>query len=192
MKIRWKPLLIQFAISLGVAGLSALSTMNSMGLYQSLNRPPLSPPGWLFGVVWTILFVLMGLSAYLVWITDSEDKKPGPAALWHPTGCEFCLVNSIFLPASLLVCFSMATFVVGADYRHDHRVHEGLIPSGNAPNPLSPLGDLCGVSQPICRPAQLNRFVCTAPKASWYKCVLGFLWRTIPHLLFHHSPAPLS
>ena len=76
MKIRWKPLLIQFAISLGVAGLSALSTMNSMGLYQSLNRPPLSPPGWLFGVVWTILFVLMGLSAYLVWITDSEDKKP--------------------------------------------------------------------------------------------------------------------
>ena len=43
MKIRWKPLLIQFAISLGVAGLSALSTMNSMGLYQSLNRPPLSP-----------------------------------------------------------------------------------------------------------------------------------------------------
>ena len=76
MKIRWKPLLIQFAISLGVAGLSALSTMNSMGLYQSLNRPPLSPPGCLFGVVWTILFVLMGLSAYLVWITDSEDKKP--------------------------------------------------------------------------------------------------------------------
>ena len=76
MKIRWKPLLIHFAISLGVAGLSALSTMNSMGLYQSLNRPPLSPPGWLFGVVWTILFVLMGLSAYLVWITDSEDKKP--------------------------------------------------------------------------------------------------------------------
>ena len=76
MKIRWKPLLIQFAISLGVAGLSALSTMNSMGLYQSLNRPPLSPPGRLFGVVWTILFVLMGLSAYLVWITDSEDKKP--------------------------------------------------------------------------------------------------------------------
>lgn len=44
MKIRWKPLLIQFAISLGVAGLSALSTMNSMGLYQSLNRPPLSLP----------------------------------------------------------------------------------------------------------------------------------------------------
>ena len=33
MKIRWKPLLIQFAISLGVAGLSALSTMNSMELY---------------------------------------------------------------------------------------------------------------------------------------------------------------
>ena len=76
MKIRWKPLLIQLAISLGVAGLSALSTMNSMELYQSLNRPPLSPPGWLFGVVWTILFILMGISAYLVVISDSTDKKP--------------------------------------------------------------------------------------------------------------------
>ena len=82
MKIRWKPLLIQFAISLGVAGLSALSTMNSMELYQSLNRPPLSPPGWLFGVVWTILFVLMGLSAYLVWIMIIAFMKVSfPAAM---------------------------------------------------------------------------------------------------------------
>lgn len=53
MKIRWKMLILQLVISLGVAGLSALSTMNSMELYQSLNQPPLSPPGWLFGVVWT-------------------------------------------------------------------------------------------------------------------------------------------
>ena len=48
MKIRWKMLILQLVISLGVAGLSALSTMNSMELYQSLNQPPLSPPGWLF------------------------------------------------------------------------------------------------------------------------------------------------
>ena len=103
MKIRWKPLLIQFAISLGVAGLSALSTMNSMELYQSLNRPPLSPPGWLFGVVWTILFVLMGLSAYLVWITDSEDKKPALRLYGIQTGCERLSSQFYFLqPIGLL------------------------------------------------------------------------------------------
>ena len=45
MKIRWKMLILQLVISLGVAGLSALSTMNSMELYQSLNQPPLSPLG---------------------------------------------------------------------------------------------------------------------------------------------------
>ena len=57
MKIRWKMLILQLVISLGVAGLSALSTMNSMELYQSLNQPPLSPPGWLFGVVWTLSLI---------------------------------------------------------------------------------------------------------------------------------------
>ena len=76
MKIRWKMLILQLVISLGVAELSALSTMNSMELYQSLNQPPLSPPGWLFGVVWTILFTLMGISAYLVSVSDSKDKTP--------------------------------------------------------------------------------------------------------------------
>ena len=76
MKIRLKMLILQLVISLGVAGLSALSTMNSMELYQSLNQPPLSPPGWLFGVVWTILFTLMGISAYLVSASDSKDKTP--------------------------------------------------------------------------------------------------------------------
>lgn len=75
MKIHWKTLLIQLAVSLGVAGLSALLTMNAMELYQSLEKPPLSPPGWLFGVVWTILFTLMGISAYLVAIRPGE-KAP--------------------------------------------------------------------------------------------------------------------
>lgn len=75
MKMKWKPLLLQLAISLGVAGLSALLTMNAMPLYQALEKPPLSPPGWLFGVVWTILFTLMGISAYLISVSDSPMKS---------------------------------------------------------------------------------------------------------------------
>ena len=37
-----------------------------MDTFEALNKPPLSPPGWLFPVVWTILFVLMGAASYLV------------------------------------------------------------------------------------------------------------------------------
>lgn len=64
--IRWKKLLVCVLIPLLVGGLSALITMGSMENFSSLNKPPLSPPGWLFPVVWTILFILMGIASYIV------------------------------------------------------------------------------------------------------------------------------
>ncbi len=42
--------------------------------YQTLQRPPFSPPDWIFGPVWTILYFLMGVAAYLVWIKGLEKK----------------------------------------------------------------------------------------------------------------------
>ena len=38
-----------------------------------VNKPPLSPPGWLFPVVWTILYVLMGIASYLVLTSGKPD-----------------------------------------------------------------------------------------------------------------------
>jgi len=66
MKIQWKKLLLCLAIPLGVGGLSALLTADAMSMFGQMNQPPLSPPGWLFPVVWTILFLLMGIGSYLV------------------------------------------------------------------------------------------------------------------------------
>ncbi len=42
--------------------------------YASLAKPAFSPPNWLFGPVWTILYILMGISLYLVW---SKQGKSG-------------------------------------------------------------------------------------------------------------------
>ena len=79
--VKLKPLLISLAISLGVGGLSALLTQGSMEQYGNLKQPPLSPPGWVFPVVWTVLFVLMGIAAYLVWMRDSTGRN-GALALY--------------------------------------------------------------------------------------------------------------
>ena len=48
MRIDWKKLIISIAIPLGVGGLSALLTSGNMKLFEEIEKPPLSPPGWLF------------------------------------------------------------------------------------------------------------------------------------------------
>lgn len=73
--IKLKPLIISLLVSLGVGGLSAIFTMGSMDIYKSLVQPPLAPPSWLFPIVWTILFILMGISAYMIYMSSSNDKN---------------------------------------------------------------------------------------------------------------------
>lgn len=75
MKIDWKKLLISIAIPLGVGGLSALFSSGNMKLFEEVEKPPLSPSGWVFPVVWTILYVLMGIALYLVVTTKTRETK---------------------------------------------------------------------------------------------------------------------
>ncbi len=62
---------IVIAIPLAVGGLAALLTRESMDIYQTINTPPLAPPGILFPIVWTILYVLMGISSVLILDSDA-------------------------------------------------------------------------------------------------------------------------
>ena len=73
-KIRWPALIICVLISLAVSGLSGLLTAGSMNTFQELAKPPLTPPGFIFPVVWTILFFLMGISSYRVYESESSKK----------------------------------------------------------------------------------------------------------------------
>lgn len=66
MKPNVKSLLIALAIPLAVGGLAA-GLSGGMGDYRLLNHPPLSPPGWVFPIVWTVLYLLMGYSSYRVY-----------------------------------------------------------------------------------------------------------------------------
>lgn len=70
-----KALAVSILIPLGVGAAAAFFTRNSMDVYEGLVQPPLSPPGWLFPVVWTILYTLMGISSYLIYRSDSPNKN---------------------------------------------------------------------------------------------------------------------
>lgn len=74
MKLQWKTLFICIAIPLAVGGLSAFFTRDSMEAFASINKPALSPPAWLFPVVWTILYTLMGIASYLVVTAPKSDN----------------------------------------------------------------------------------------------------------------------
>ncbi|MCI8590229.1 MAG: tryptophan-rich sensory protein [Clostridiales bacterium] len=77
-KRKFTPYLVSLAISLGTGALSGLLIKDNLWLYQDLQKPPLSPPGWLFGVVWPILYILMGIGAAMIYTTD---KTKGENAL---------------------------------------------------------------------------------------------------------------
>ncbi|MGW8114443.1 TspO/MBR family protein [Caproicibacterium sp. NSD3] len=77
--IRWKPLVISLLISIGTGAVSGFLTQSNTFIFQNIKKPPLAPPGALFPVVWTVLYILMGISSYLIYTSDCEDKS---RALW--------------------------------------------------------------------------------------------------------------
>lgn len=77
MNAKRKSLLIAVLIPLAVGALSAFLTRGEIKTYISLVKPPLAPPAWLFPVVWTILYVLMGVASWIIWkesISNSEAR----------------------------------------------------------------------------------------------------------------------
>lgn len=61
-------------LAVGVGGLSGFLSRNGMKEYAALKRPPLSPPGAVFPIVWTILFILMGIGAAMVRLTRGAER----------------------------------------------------------------------------------------------------------------------
>ncbi len=75
MRSKIKVYSISILIALAVGALSAFLTRDSMERFSAPVQPPLSPPGWLFPVVWSVLFVLMGISAAIVFLSDSPYRN---------------------------------------------------------------------------------------------------------------------
>lgn len=83
MKNKWKIYAFWIALSEVVGIIAGLLIRNGVEIYGlTVNKPPLSPPDWVFPVVWTILYALMGISAARVWLAEDSQEKSRSISLF--------------------------------------------------------------------------------------------------------------
>lgn len=116
-------LLVFLAASALVAGLGGLASANNVdGWYATADKAPWSPPNWVFGPVWTVLYTAMAVAAWLVWRSRAEGSRPALTAyavqlvlnlLWTPV--FFGLYPALGTPAlwiAFVIIVALAVAVV--------------------------------------------------------------------------------
>jgi len=121
LKINWFKLITSIIICqlAGIIG-SFFTAKSVSNWYLTLNKPSFNPPGWVFAPVWTLLFLLMGISLYLLW---QKGFKRSKSALYAFTGqyilniawsfCFFYLQNPLagFIEIIILWIFIILTII---------------------------------------------------------------------------------
>lgn len=103
-KIDWKALIVSIAIALGAGVLGSFLAPATAGQYAALYRPPLAPPGWLFPIVWTVLYILMGIAAYLIYESPAGEERKS-ALLYY--GAQ--LIVNLIWPVIFFRCEAYVT-----------------------------------------------------------------------------------
>ena len=85
-------LLASLALPLGLGTIAGLFTAEAVPeWFETLNRPSFSPPNWLFGPVWTTLYLLMGISLFLIWnLNASKERNLAIFSFLLQLGLNFC------------------------------------------------------------------------------------------------------
>lgn len=117
MKLIFSIIICQLA---GIAG-ALFTTPSIKGWYQSLNKPSFNPPNWIFGPVWTLLYLLMGISLYLVWNQKNNPKIKTALiffaiqlmlnSLWSIIFFSLHLPSLAFLEIIILLIFIILTII---------------------------------------------------------------------------------
>ena len=103
MKKDWTKLLISIVVcqAAGIIG-SFFTAPNIRGWYAGLEKPDFNPPNWLFAPVWTLLFLLMGITLYLLWKDEGDHKNRRTALVFF------------FIQLGLNILWSVLFFGLGA------------------------------------------------------------------------------
>jgi len=75
-KSQFFKLLASLALPLGLGAIAGLFTADAVPeWYETLNRPSFNPPNWLFGPVWTTLYIYLGISLFLIWKQSASKER---------------------------------------------------------------------------------------------------------------------
>ncbi|EHI97971.1 TspO and MBR like protein [Clostridium sp. DL-VIII] len=119
-KFRIIPLIISIGLPLLIGGISSLIIPNMSSIYKSLNKPFFAPPPIVFPIVWTILYILMGIASYMVYIKKFKSVDVSSAMfvyliqlllnfLWTIIFFGFRLYGLAFLELFILIIFVILT-----------------------------------------------------------------------------------
>ena len=87
-------LIVSVLLAEGIGFLSGFLSMTSQSTYENFNKPFFSPPGWVFPVVWAILFFLMALASYRIWMKGKSGEATQKALILY---CTQLLLNFLWL-----------------------------------------------------------------------------------------------
>ena len=122
-RLRWPVLLLSLGVTAGAAALGAVASVNAAGFYAELAKPAWAPPSAVFGPVWTVLYFLMAIAAWLVWRTAGFRAARASLALyvaqlvlnalwtwlffrWHSGRWAFVEINALWL----ILFFTLVSF----------------------------------------------------------------------------------
>ena len=109
ISINKKRLAISLIIPIAVGLLSSFITAGDMDIYKDIDKPPFAPNGIVFPIVWSVLYILMGISLYLVWNKPDRYADKKRALFFFGLSLFF---NFIWSPIFFSLRSYMAAFVV--------------------------------------------------------------------------------
>ncbi|HTM60343.1 MAG TPA: TspO/MBR family protein [Burkholderiales bacterium] len=131
---QWVALFVWLLVTFAAAAIGAIASVDAAGFYAQLSKPSWAPPAAVFGPVWSVLYCLMGVSAWLVWRSPRRSRSAlglfvaqlVANAFW--SWLFFAWHRGAFAAAEVLLLLALIALTVRAFWQSDRLAAVLLVP----------------------------------------------------------------